>query len=132
MKGCWQIKSWGIVPATDRQSSQFFRIDALGLRPTLTLKINMTGEIENNISIFLYFRARRLFFFAEFEDTKLRNCQVIWTWVPQAKFFSVIPGTFYTNLKLPVHDVLACRDSQDMKYSFQENIWILTDLAAYA
>ena len=91
----------------------------------------MTGEIENNISIFSHFRARRLFF-AEFQGTKLRNYQVIWTWIPQAKFFSVIPGTFYTNLKLPVHDVHGMSHSQDMKYSFQENIWILTDLAAYA
>ena len=64
----------------------------------------MTGEIENNISIFIHFRARRLFL-AEFQDTKLRNYQVIWTWIPPVKFFSVIPGTFYTNLKLPVHDV---------------------------
>ena len=36
----------------------------------------------------------------------------------------------HTNLKLPVHGVHG--DSQNMKYSFQESIWILTDLAAYA
>ena len=54
------------------------------------------------------------FFFAEFRDTKLRNYQVIWTWIPQAKIFSVIPGTFYTNLKLPVHDVHGM--SQQPKY----------------
>jgi len=72
--------------------------------PKINTKNKCDGGNWKQHIYFLMFSCQTAFF-AKFQDSKLRNYQVIWTWIPQAKFFSVIPGTFYTNLKLPVRDV---------------------------